>query len=313
MKTVCLYHSADLDGHCSGAIVRAYYKEMLDKDVTCVGINYYYHPDTIYGIVDPGDEVYVVDFSLTPEDFHKLSVDMKCKITWIDHHASALNNPELGHFEDTLKGFRQVGVAACQLTWNYLFDEETTPDVVKYIGSWDLWDFSDPITKPFYAGMGMLETRPEDDEGFENGWTPLFNNKGGLTSDDPDMTYLNVFNLGAVVLEHERIVAKRAMSKSYDVMFDGKKFLTVCGYLKSSEDFASHIRDDHDGMCWYYWTGKAWKVSLRSNNEATDVSAIVAKYPGGGGHKAAAGFTTKELPQEIFTALEREVANVVGE
>ena len=43
---------------------------------------------------------------------------------------------------------------------------------------------------------------------------------------------------------------------------------------------------------------KRWKFSLRSRGE-TDVSALAAKYPNGGGHPGAAGFELPYLPMQF--------------
>lgn len=302
-NVVCFYHSRDLDGHCSGAIVRAYEKELTDRDVKCVGIDYGYDESTIFDNVAEKDTVYVVDFTFKVEDFVKLQ-EMGCEIIWIDHHASKIDDPQYAQIDIKLRGVRLVGRAACELAWNYLFGGET-PEVVKQVGAWDLWKFDDPITKPFYAGLNLMATEPEDDLAFEDGWMVLFNEKPEWTSETPSEVYVNILNLGSVVLEQEYRVAERAMKKSYDAMFHGHKFLVCCGQFKSSEDFVSALRDDHDGILWYYWDGKRWKFSLRS--EKIDVAAIATKYEGGGGHKAAAGFHTVDMPSEVLAALEKKV------
>lgn len=51
----------------------------------------------------------------------------------------------------------------------------------------------------------------------------------------------------------------------------------------------------------------AWRVSLRSADPAVDVSAI-ARQGGGGGHRAAAGFSTTRDPDELLEWIGRELA-----
>jgi phosphoesterase RecJ-like protein len=46
-----------------------------------------------------------------------------------------------------------------------------------------------------------------------------------------------------------------------------------------------------------------WRVSLRTSREDVDVSAI-AREEGGGGHRAAAGFSTARSPEDLFTWVE---------
>ena len=51
----------------------------------------------------------------------------------------------------------------------------------------------------------------------------------------------------------------------------------------------------------------AWRVSLRSADPAVDVSEI-ARQEGGGGHKAAAGFSSRRDPAELLAWVGRELA-----
>ena len=57
----CFYHSADFDGHCSGAII----KKKFD-DVEMIGINY--GDEFPWSDIKPDETVYMVDFSLQPFD-----------------------------------------------------------------------------------------------------------------------------------------------------------------------------------------------------------------------------------------------------
>ncbi len=50
-----------------------------------------------------------------------------------------------------------------------------------------------------------------------------------------------------------------------------------------------------------------WKVSLRATEDTVDVSRI-ARAQNGGGHRQAAGFTTRTAPDELVAFLRREVA-----
>lgn len=56
----------------------------------------------------------------------------------------------------------------------------------------------------------------------------------------------------------------------------------------------------------------AWRVSLRTTDPDVDVGAI-AGLEGGGGHRAAAGFTTRRDPAELIDWLEGEVRARLGD
>jgi phosphoesterase RecJ-like protein len=51
----------------------------------------------------------------------------------------------------------------------------------------------------------------------------------------------------------------------------------------------------------------SYRVSLRSADPEVDVSAI-AREEGGGGHRAAAGFSTRRAPEELLRWLEARMA-----
>ena len=53
--------------------------------------------------------------------------------------------------------------------------------------------------------------------------------------------------------------------------------------------------------------GGSYRVSLRAADPGVDVSAI-AREEGGGGHRAAAGFSTRRAPEELLAWLERRMA-----
>ena len=77
----------------------------------------------------------------------------------------------------------------------------------------------------------------------------------------------------------------------------------IIDHLRAVEgvEVAALIREPRDG------TGPLRKVSLRSRAGGVDVSSI-ARQRGGGGHRAAAGFSTEESVDDIVAFLAGEVA-----
>ena len=129
LKTACIYHIADLDGHSSGAMVRYFHRREFNEDVLMVPADYHYDGEKIYQDVKHCDKVYIVDFSMIQGNsevwFRKL-LNSGTKVIWIDHHKSAIewmfDRVDLKD-EDLkkLEGYFLVdGVAACQLTYLYL-------------------------------------------------------------------------------------------------------------------------------------------------------------------------------------------------
>ena len=71
----CFYHRADMDGRCSGAIVKMEYPKC-----EMIGINY---GDVFpWESIQQGEVVYMVDFCLQPfEDMERLN--SLCELIWV--------------------------------------------------------------------------------------------------------------------------------------------------------------------------------------------------------------------------------------
>ena len=159
MKTICIYHSRDLDGWMSGAIAHKWFHEQIND-----GLYVSYGWD--YGDKIPDlsmyDRVIMVDVSFPVEVMIELSERLRTKVVpythnfiWIDHHQSAID--EVGkafqdHYKDTLdkgKGKIVCGgsldskFAACELAWMHFFPEWATnpptqmPELVRLLGRYD--------------------------------------------------------------------------------------------------------------------------------------------------------------------------------
>lgn len=130
----CFYHRVDLDGHCSGAIVKRKY-----PDVELIGIDYM--DGFPWEGIDREDTVFMVDFSLpSGEDMIKLY--HSCNFIWIDHHESALKQANEMGYNEYINGIRKNGLAGCELTWKYLYPDEEMPLHVWLAGRYDVWQFN---------------------------------------------------------------------------------------------------------------------------------------------------------------------------
>jgi oligoribonuclease NrnB/cAMP/cGMP phosphodiesterase (DHH superfamily) len=150
----CFYHSADLDGACSGAIVK-----MHSPECELIGINY---GDAFpWETIQPGDEVFMVDFSLS--DFNDmLRLRELCghlNLVWIDHHKSAIEARDASGIGFT--GFQVIGKAGCELTWEFM-SNDPPPQAVYLLGRYDVWAHHDiPGALEFQYGMRNVgDTRP---------------------------------------------------------------------------------------------------------------------------------------------------------
>ena len=153
MKTVCVYHSIDLDGWMSAAIVKYWFEKQLiitnsridsitDK-IDFIGYNYGQPiPD-----LSEFDKVIMCDISFPIEEMENLRQHLQDNFICIDHHISAIKaaDERTNNYYD---GIRDTKFAACELTWKYFMDgikgdpnkesiENPMPEIVRLLGRYD--------------------------------------------------------------------------------------------------------------------------------------------------------------------------------
>jgi len=272
VKRLCLFHEADHDGQASAAIVKRRY-----PDVELIGWDY--GKEVPWDKIEEADEVIMVDISFQPYDLMKKVADL-AKLTWIDHHATAIKNYEENKIPGSI--ILKDGIGACVLTWQYYFPDENVPAGVRLLGEYDVWNHLDPSCKAFEYGMRVRDTDPKS-----NIWEFIFSNISnlGMIVDEGDTILLYIENT------YKHLAEKYV----YEKEIDGLKFLVANNPHRTSDYFDSvwDIRK-YDGMMSYFWTGDCWNVSLYTSKENIDVSKVAEKY-GGGGHKKAAGFQVDDI------------------
>lgn len=270
----CFYHRIDLDGHCSGAIIKKKF-----SNVKLIGIDY--NDIFPWEEIDKDCTIYMVDFSLSsPEDM--ISLYNSCNFIWIDHHESALKQSKEYGYDKYIDGIRSLDKAGCELTWEYCFSKKI-PLHVWLAGRYDVWQHhEDERILPYQAGSKLYKTFPNND----SFWKPLWDN---------DTSFLNnIIAEGQTVLKYESIMNHRiCKSQSYTIKFHGIRFLAINRSFINSKFFDT-IYDPslHDAVMSYSYLHKnnVWRVSIyTSKTDEIDLS-ILAKQYGGGGHKGAAGF-----------------------
>lgn len=284
----CFYHSSDLDGHCSGAIIK--YKH---PECEMIGINYGDEID--WDSIQPGEIVFMVDFSLPIKDMFKL--DRMSQLIWIDHHNIAI---EEAHRVGFIAGKAQIldeNFAGCELTWDYLFGKvhpeyRPTPLTVTLLGRYDVRDHQDDRVLPFQYGMRINEdTRPDVDYL----WKPLFDE---LEDNEPfDTPCLSIIETGKTILTYEKIQNEKFVKAfSFTSQIDGYTAIAVNkGFTNSKLFDVVWDPEKHDVMLTFCWRGGKWNYSLYSIPEKNIHCGKIAQKFGGGGHPYAAGFNTEQL------------------
>lgn len=281
----CFYHSADLDGKCSAAIVWSYYK---NQNIELIGINY--GQEFPWDRIVDNEDVIMVDFCLQPfSDMEKLR--QKSRLIWIDHHKTAIEAAQKSDSKwDLVPGIRQDGIGACQLTWKFLYPHRPVPKAVVLIAQHDVWDHSDPGCEPFQYGMRLEDTDPSSPV-----WRWLF-------KDEPhyeDHIFNRILRAGESILTYQQEQNKgHAKTLCFDTNVDGFHVIAANAGPNNSSFFDGvWDPEKYQAMCLFQWRPKenCWVISLYTTREDVDVSAI-CKARGGGGHKKAAGFQSKSFP-----------------
>lgn len=274
-----VYHKADLDGVASAAIAS---RALRDGD------NIEYFPYN-YGMDTPDvrdcDDIYVLDVSFgdkTDEVFDRWT-RMGKKVIWIDHHKSAIEVSR-----NDYPGIREIGKAACQLTWRYFHDSpEWTP--ILYLGVYDVWDhealdWDDVIA--FQYGMrarvglcvGAMLVFMEDNMGRDaNGTADLI--REIISNGEAILAYISEKNGGELDNFH------------FEATIDNYRALCMNTTEFNSTTFESMWdENEFDVMMPFCYVGPTDKVRFSLYTTKDIDCSEMARALGGGGHAKAAGF-----------------------
>ena len=283
-----IYFHSDLDGSCSAYWVL---KHIKPRNTECIPVDY----DKPFDIssVQSDESVYILDFCPPPEKMREL-LGITHDVIWIDHHISSIERYK--NFGYEISGVRQVGIAACLLTWGWVTDSpyvspinpleavlqpdnlfDSAPDFVQLLADFDTFELQlgDASLKFAYALMAM-------------DYTPQ-GSLWRLMDRFPDVVQPTLRS-GHQILRYKRKYAEDILkSYSWETIFEGYECLVV-NTGKVTHDFFRSIETPYDMFITTIFDGGMFDVRLYSNT--VDVSEIAMRY-GGGGHKRAAGFRTK--------------------
>lgn len=292
---IVIYHSRDADGWTSGAIVKKKY-----PDAKLIGFDY---GQKLPMEQIPADEpIIMVDVSLPMQEMFDLSKHSGYKLTWIDHHISAINdynkfiecesNTNIPMLETSfLTAVLFNGASACEGAWKYLFPSEPIPIAVTLLGEYDTWRNGDKQRwekeiLPFQFGMRLHCNSVES-------FPPA------LLRNDYETARAMIRNIteeGKTILKYQSQINELQCKKAaFEYTFEGLRAICLNGGGFNSDVFKS-VYDEakHDIMMPFQFDGKFWTISLYTTKPHIDCSVIAKKHKGGG-HMAASGFQTDNL------------------
>lgn len=261
------YHADCLDGF--GAAYAAWHKFGY-ADAVYRACRYDEGEDP-FDMCEPGDEVFVLDFSFKREILLRQAA--RLKVTVIDHHESAradLEGLDFCHFNMNKSG--------AVLAWEFFHPNTPVPKLLRNIQDRDLWQFKMMETKEITTALRSLSMD------FELWKTYL--------RDTAELSELGCVQLAVVDAQVQTI-----LKRSGWLQIKGQRVPAVQCPIHQSELGHGLLTNHPDApFAVVYFDFQAegraeWNrtYSLRAES-GYDVQAL-AKSFGGGGHRNAAGFT----------------------
>ena len=309
----CFYHD-DLDGRASAFCVGAWAgitDGIFDMDKFYQSINY--GKAFPFDIIKPNEQIWIVDYSIEPEEMDRL-LSITKNVTWIDHHKTAIE--KYAGYKHDIRGVRRDGEAGCVLTWKYIHWYTSRGEgeidlkknksnvfpvarMIELVGDRDVWTWKfKETTRNFFSGSQLHDTGPDSDFWWKcmDHETPILPlpNTGNISAREKGIEFWNQLLLDGENIEKYKSQTDESISSTigYKIKFEGYDCF-ACNRARVSSDRFGNRDSEYDILLPHYHDGKQWTISLYSKN--IDVSEIAKKY-GGGGHKGASGFQCKRLP-----------------
>lgn len=325
MKVAAIYHSRDLDGWMSGAIIKKWFEETYphDRMVRNFTKGEFEKENTLdllpwdYGDGIPDferyDKVILADVSFPADKMLELHQDfyirdLESGFVWLDHHISAIDaviekfketgaHNEIGYPE----GIRNTKFAACELTWKYFFEHKEVPELVRRLGAWDCFRHkgnSEELTinctqygarqmiSNVYEAFTWLNASNAVEKAMEAGHY-VYNH----LLREAKSIYKNAFpariDLNGRVLYFACVNSVRLNPASFNIDYHADSAY--------DEEFGTSY---YDGFISYHFNGKKWSFSFYNENGNVDCSQV-AKMFGGGGHPGASGCVVDNVSDVI--------------
>ena len=295
MNTFVFYHN-DMDGECAAHVINSY-DDWPTPSASMRAINY--GMDFPFDEIGEGDRVYILDYSIEPQEMTRL-LDITENVIWIDHHKTAIE--KYADFGREILGLRSTEMAGCCLAYQWVWKNrghehymaEQIPHYIVLVGDRDTWTFEyGHVTREFFAGMQAEDTFPR---------APVWNQ---LRYDTDEEWMTTVMASGVAIQKYKNKTRQQMVRENgFWVEFRGHKCYAVNGG-RGSEPFEAVVPEAEIWIAFSYMPGGFWTVSLYSDK--VDVSEIAKKYQyegkRGGGHPGASGFQCAYppfLPDPMF-------------
>lgn len=334
MKTACVYHSIDLDGWMSAAIVRLWFEQKYKNDaiilqapsgddkvgyrvspletlgnrhsLTMFGYNYGQPVPDLTGL----EQVVMCDISFQKEEMVSIAQRIGLNFIWNDHHISAINDFKCSDVKGGYypNGSRDVRYAACELTWKHLFPEETMPEIVRLLGRYDSFTHkgTSEETKVLEFQYGARQIIGNHEQAYEWLENCMIEQKNKPKEFAP--CEYRIWESGKSIYAYLCTEAKQSYKNGFALwlsyVYPGEnmtaytpfKFVCINKERFNPINFGiDYHSEGYDGCaCFHRRSDGRWSFSLYNDNSKVDCS-IIAKSFGGGGHFSASGFVVDDI------------------
>lgn len=278
---IIIYHDADLDGICSGAILikRFPFAKLIGYDY---GRPLEYIPD--------GQDIIMADVSLPMIQMGELARRSN-SFTYIDHHETAIREFKSLGLSADIKGVFDLNFSACEIAWEFCYPGVPSPRAVRLLGMYDTWrnhrtEMWDTEILPFQYGMRWVQNPDEFPK------EVLYPNLADYCDE-----YIRD---GKTILKYQKIQNRKDCKYAFETVAFGHRVIAMNSTVFNSQLFESvYDPTKHEMMMVFCFNQGQWKFSLYSTKSDIHCGEL-AKLYGGGGHKGAAGFSVERI-EEVCT------------
>lgn len=268
MKNLVVYHA-----NCNDGLGAAWAAHKALGDAATYFAAAYNRPFPMQ-LIEEDTTIYLCDFSYPTESIMPVLEDPRVtKVVLLDHHKTALD--AIFEHPKYITSFATSERSGAVITHKYFHPEEEVPELLLYVEDRDLWKFAMTHTREVMHGFSVGErTIAGIGKMIDGGIQRLLEN--GTAIQDAYNQYKESIIRGSVVSIF--VDGLRVPGCNANGMFASEIGNDLC---INNTLFSVTYFVDRDNNC---------RVSLRSAENGSDVSAVAKKF-GGGGHKHASGFS----------------------
>jgi len=282
---VLIYHDNCRDGICSLWCAHHYSDKKFDK----IGLSASKDLD-LKRYNFKNKKIIFADVCPSLENIKALSKIAK-HITIIDHHESNLRKTIELSEEQNVDMIFDMKRSACQMIWDYFFEDKKRPWFIDHVGDKDIWaqklKYNDEIIKSLdHYELINANNLEQLDKLYK--YTKI------------DITKLIKFGKNIILITNKILNDESKYALEATIVIKKKKYRIWTASIKSDlvSDFGNLLstKKFNDGtipdfvLIWNYVPiNKSWYISLRGSDASPNLAKIAETF-GGGGHAKASGF-----------------------